>query len=297
MNVPGPSPRTATSPVSGPSPQVLHEQATVLGAVREDIRQTLRVGWLDPAIEAAAQNPAFFTAAWSAVRPNVGKSFLSLARVLRTEAVESVRTWFDTPPVLKGLQDELAEEEVRRIEESAKAGYLAAPKVQVVVHAMYRAARRDRIAGTGREEPPIRRGVPEWQRWMSFHPSPDDARGVLEQSAEAFGTPAPPTPLRLFARWPAALDTLWGSLGRLPGTRPWNETTVRLRRVVLAGIATLPHPVELQWTALKARGFSDDDRVLLQDVLAVWDASMAAQTLAAAAVWVLLGAPDVGVES
>jgi len=283
--------------MSGPPPQVLQEQAAVLGAVREDIRQTLRVGWLDPAIEAAAQNPAFFTAAWSAVRPNVGKSFLALSRALRSEAVESVRTWFDPPLVLKRLEDELAEEEIRRIEQSARAAHLAAPKLQVVVHAMYRAARRDRISGTGREEPPIRRGVPEWQRWMSFQPLQHDGHGVLEQAAEAFGPPVPPMPLRLFARWPAALDSLWDSLARLPGTRPWTETTSRLRRVVLAGITTLPHPVELQWTALKARGVTDDDRVGLQDVLAVWDASMAAQTLAAAAVWVMLGAPEVGVES
>src|SRR6266513_370172 len=80
----------------------------IVSAVKEDIRQTLRSAWIDPALEVAAEHPIFFTAAWSAIRPNVGKSFLTLARSLRTEAVESVRTRFDTPPVLKGLQDELA---------------------------------------------------------------------------------------------------------------------------------------------------------------------------------------------
>ena len=66
----------------GPVPP---DPAVLLGAVREDIRQTLRTGWIDPVLEAAAASPAFLTAAWSAVRPNVSKSFLLLSRAVRTE--------------------------------------------------------------------------------------------------------------------------------------------------------------------------------------------------------------------
>src|SRR5439155_19245361 len=126
------------------------EHAAVMGAVREDIRETLRTAWIDPAIEAAAADPRFFTAAWSAVRPNVGKSFLALARRVRSEAAEAARAWCPG-----GIRDRLATalstEELARLEESARAAHIAAPKAQIVVHAFARAARRDRIPGTARE--------------------------------------------------------------------------------------------------------------------------------------------------
>ena len=66
----------------------------------------------------------------------------------------------------------------------------------------------DRIPGTGREEAPVRRGVPEWQRWMSFQPAPDETWPVLEQATEALGLTGLPAALRLLARWPAVLTGL-----------------------------------------------------------------------------------------
>ena len=63
--------------------------------------------------------------------------------------------------------------------------------------------------------------------------------------------------------------------------------------LVLAGIGTLPHPVELQWAALSERGFGEEDRKRLADVLAAHDAAMPAQTLAAAYLWIVFGAPEI----
>jgi hypothetical protein len=273
------------------------DPAAVVGAVREDIRQTLRCGWVDPALEAAASSPAFFAAAWSAIRPNVGKSFLALSRALRTEAVDAVRTTGITPPDLrKSLQARLSEEELRRAGESARAAHLAAAKVQIVVHALSWASRGESVAGTGQEESPVRRGIPDWQRWMSSQPAPDSAAEVLDEIAREGSFPSPPTPLRLMARWPPALEALSGELRPALATEQWRVSTSRLRRMVLAGISTLPHPVELQWTALKARGFTEEDRQRLAEVLVLHDAAMAGQTLIAAFVWEALGSPEIGVE-
>lgn len=272
------------------------EVAAVLGAVRDDVRQTLRAAWLDPAVEAAAAYPVFFTAAWSAIRPNVGKSFLALARRLRSDAVEILRVGLDLPDLRKRLEGDLSDEEIRRIEESARAAHLTTAKAQIVVHALYRAVRRERIAGTGREEPPVRRGVPEWQRWMSFQPAPQNTRPILDEVMQDLVLPAPPVPLRLLARWPTALATLWDELRPIVRTRAWKAGTSRLRRLVLAGVSTLPHPVELQWTPLKARGFSEDDRLQLVEVLAAHDAAMPSQTLTSAFSWAAFGAPEIGVE-
>ncbi len=273
------------------------DPAVLLGAVREDIRQTLRTGWIDPVLEAAAASPAFLTAAWSAVRPNVSKSFLLLSRAVRTEAGDSARATLSPPDLRRRLHSDLSEEEFRRAEESVRAAHLAMAKVQIVSHILYRAVRRERLAGTGREEPPVRRGVPDWQRWMSFQPAPEESRNVLDHAVALHGLPGPPTPLRLLARWPPALIAVWDELGQVWGAEAWRGGTIRLRRTILAGLRTLPHPVELQWTALLARGFTETDRAGLAEVLASHDASMASQTLAAAFIWLAFGAPEVGVEA
>jgi hypothetical protein len=272
------------------------EVGAVLGAVREDVRQTLRAGWLDPAVEVASAYPVFFTAAWSAIRPNVGKSFLALSKRIRSDAVDALRVGFELPDLRKRVEGELSEEEIRRVEESARAAHLTAAKAQIVVHALYRSVRRERIPGTGREEPPIRRGVPEWQRWMSFQQPPQNVRHILDEVAETMGLSTPPVPFRLLARWPMALAALWDELRPAVVSEAWRGGTTRLRRLVLAGIGTLPHPVELQWTALKARGFTEDDRLQLAQALAAHDKGMSGQTLASAFSWAAFGAPDIGVE-
>jgi hypothetical protein len=267
-----------------------------MAAVKEDIRQTLRLAWIDPALEAIANSPVFFTAAWSAIRPNVGKSFLVLARAIRAEAVQSIRSTVPSADLRKRLEDGRSDEELHRIEDSARAAHLGMAKSQIVVHALYRAARRHRVSGTGGEEPPIRRGVPEWQRWMAFQPPTDGARTILEDALETLAVPSAPIPLQLFARWPDALDALWGELRPHWGSDGWNAASNRLRRMVLAGLSTLPHPIELQWGALRARGFTEDERQELAERLASFDAAMAGQTLAAAYAWTSLGAPDIGSE-
>jgi len=272
------------------------DPAAVMGAVREDIRQTLRAGWIDPAIEAAAADPVFLTAAWSAIRPNVGKSFLTLARSLRAAAAESVLPQRDPRDLWIRLDHQLTSEERERVVECVRAAHLVTAKVQIVVHALHRAVRKDRLGGTGREEASVRRGVPEWQRWMRFQPTPEVARPVLEEAAGMLEVPVSTPPLRLLARWPPVLASLWDELKPVCRTEQFRAGAVRLRRLTLGGVATLPHPIELQWTALRARGLREDDRVRLAELLANHDRSMAAQTLAAAFAWAAFGAPDMGAE-
>jgi len=270
------------------------DAAAMLGAVREDIRQTLRMGWVDPAFEALTPHPAFFTAGWSAVRPNVGRSFLSLVKAMREDAASVARSLVPAPVLRDELQKSLSEEELRRVEEVARAVQLAMPKVQIVVHALYRAARRERIPGMGHEEPPVRRGVPEWQRWMSAQPIPDGAHAVLQESSTFFSIPAPSSPLRLFARWPEVLSAVSKRLESLGRGDAWNGGVMRLRRTVLAGISNLPHPVELQWPALQARGLFEGERDRIVEVLAEQDASMAVQTMMSTCAWLAFGAPHAG---
>jgi hypothetical protein len=285
------------SPLREPFQEGPADPMAVMGAVREDIRQTLRSGWIDPGIEATAAHPVFLTTAWSAIRPNVGRSFLVLTRALRTAADQSVRAATQHLDLVKRLDGQLTGEERLRIEQCVKAAHTATAKAQIVVHALHRAARRDPLSGTGREEAPVRRGVPEWQRWMSFQPAPEAARPVLEEAAGRLDVPASSPPLRLLARWPAVLSALWEELETVCGTDAFRAGAMRLRRLVMAGVAMLPHPIDLQWTALKSRGFSDENRAALTGVLAWHDASMASQTMTAAFAWRAFGAPDIGAET
>ncbi|HEX2090679.1 MAG TPA: hypothetical protein VHI54_12280 [Actinomycetota bacterium] len=274
------------------------DPAVVLAAVRTDVQETLRMAWIDPALDAATASAAFFTAAWSAIRPNVGKSFLNLCRQLRVEAVDVVRSAVDSPPDLrKKLEEQFSDGELRQIEEAATAAYLGTAKTQVVVHALHRAIRGDRIPGTGGEEPPVRRGVPDWQKWLAGQPTPDPALATLEDATAFLGLSSTPSALRLMARWPTVLSSAWAELK--PATRldSWKTGTGKLRRLVLAGVSTLPHPIDLQWTALKARGFREEDRVALADRLATYDVEMPVHTLVASFLWVAFGSPEVGSES
>ncbi len=268
----------------------------VVGAVREDIRQTLRTAWVDPAYEAVAAYPAFFAAAWSAIRPNVGKTFLTLARTLRGEAAEACRSLVNGADLRNRLGADLSEEELRRVEDVSRAAHMAAAKTEIVVHALFRAARRERLGGTGREEAPIRRGIPDWQRWMAAQPVSSTVQGILDRSAEVLGGHAPPTVLRVFARWPIAVAALWDELQQASTAQGWASGAKLLRRGVLGGLAGLPHPIQLQWTALRERGFTEPDRLELVEVLGAADAAMPVQTLASAFTWVSLGAPEIGAE-
>jgi hypothetical protein len=272
------------------------DQTAILGAVREDVRQTLRSGWIDASIEVAAAQPMFFTAAWSAIRPNVGRSFLYLAKALRSEAAAALAAVGHAPDLRKRLNGELGDEELRRIEDAVRASHQVTAKVELVVHALLRAVRRERISGTGREEPPVRRGVPEWQRWMSFQPAPEEAWPVLDDLIDTMALPGQPSSTRLLARWPVALTRVWDELEPLARSTGWPVAAQRVRRMVLAGISSLPHPVELQWTALKERGFSEEDRVALAETLAEHDSAMPQHTLIAAFAWSAFGSPEVGVE-
>jgi hypothetical protein len=274
------------------------DPAVILAAVRSDVQETLRMAWLDPALDAATASPVFFTVAWSAIRPNVGKSFLNLCRMLRAEAVDAVRSAIDSPPNLrKELEEQLSDGELRHIEEAARAAHLGTAKTHIVVHALNRAIRGDRIAGTGGEEPPVRRGVPDWQRWLAVQPTPSPAAATLDEAGAALGLVSTPSALRVMARWPTVLSTAWAELKPVSRRELWKAGTGKLRRMVLAGVSTLPHPIDLQWTALKARGFRDEDRAELSDRMAAYDLEMPVHTLVAAFLWNALGAPEVGSES
>ena len=269
---------------------------TVLGAVRDDVRQTLRCGWIDPVLEAAAAQPVFFTAAWSAIRPNVGKSFLTLAKTVREEAVRSVTAGDGVPDLRRQLEADLGDEEIRRLEDCARAAQQVTAKVQLVAHALLRAVRRDRIGGTGREEPPVRRGVPEWQRWMSFQPSVDGHAPVVDEILTTLRLPAVPASLRLMSRWPTAVTAVWDELGPRVGVDGWATGAAQLRRMVVAGMGSLPHPVDLQWMALKERGFGEEERQQLEEVLVPHEAAMSQHSLMAAFAWRALGGPEIGPE-
>src|SRR5262249_56625834 len=169
-----------------------------------------------------------FAAAWSAIRPNVGKTFLLLARAIRADAADACRAIVGATDLRKRLTPELSEEELRRVEDVSRAAHLASAKTQIVVHALLRAARRERLAGTGREEAPVRRGIPDWQRWMSAQPT-----SVRADGGDHAGI------ARVFARWPTAFAAIEDELERARRTDAWAAGAKLLRRRLLPGAARL----------------------------------------------------------
>src|SRR5438067_13162128 len=96
------------------------EAHALLAVVRDDVRRPLRTAWIDPGIEAAAQWPTFFTTAWSAIRPSVGRSFLILSKALREQAVRAVSSWDGRRDLRDRLRGTLTHEELERVTEAAR---------------------------------------------------------------------------------------------------------------------------------------------------------------------------------
>jgi hypothetical protein len=174
---------------------------------------------------------------------------------------------------------------------AVEAAQFAAARNQIAVQLLTCAARGEAVGGTGEEEPPGRRGTPEWQRWMSA-PYPIALPSVrLDQAVRAMGTPTAPSVLRLLSQWPDVLEETWAALRPMITDDGWNRAADRLRWVVRGGLRRLPHEVSLQWHAMRRRGFSEDDQADLVRVLTPHDRSMPASTLTAAFVWLAFAEP------
>jgi hypothetical protein len=280
---------------AAPSTTVLRtgrpEAPALVDAVRDDIRETLRVAWVHPGIQAAALQPVFLAAAWSSIRPNVGRTFDRLAADVRGAAVQSMRDLTEAPALRARLERTRPQADVDRMVLAVTAAQFAAARNQVAVHLLTCAARGEPAGGTGEEEPPGRRGTPDWQRWMSA-PAPIALPSVrLDQAERALGTPTAPSVLRLLSQWPDALEEVWTALRPIVADEAWGRAATRLRWVVRRGVRRLPHEVSMQWHALRRRGFSEADQAELVRVLSAHDRSMSASTLTTAFVWLACNEP------
>ena len=278
---------------AAPSTKVIgrHSEPALVDAIRDDIRQTLRVAWLHPAIGAAAAQPVFLAAAWSSIRPNVGRTFDLLAADVRAAAARAVRELGETPPLRATLERTHPPADVDRMVAAVTAAHFSGARNQIAVHLLTCAANGEPVGGTGEEETPSRRGTPDWQRWMSA-PHPITLPSIrLDQAERAMGTPTAPSVLRLLAQWPDVLEETWAALRPLVVDDPWKRASARLRSVVHAGLRRLPHEVSLQWHALRRRGFSEADQAELVRVLTAHDRAMPASSLTAAFVWLAFAEP------
>jgi hypothetical protein len=265
--------------------------ALLMGAVREDMRQTLRVAWLPPAVDAAADHPAFLAAAWSTIRPNVGRTYDAVSRGLLAEAVRSLRDMGQVPDVGAALARRRGEPEMRRIRLTAAAAQETAVRTHLAVHLLACAVRGEGTGGTGEEEPPSRRGIPDWQRWITVAREPVPAGAeALDRVRRAMGS-VPPPALRLLAEWPDALTAAWRPLRPLVAGDAWRRAELRLRLATAEGARGLPHRVHLQWHALRRRGFSEGAQADLRRLLVAHERALPATTLTAAFVWLAFGAP------
>jgi len=261
-------------------------------AVLDDMRNTLRMAWVDPALRALASQPVFFTAAWAATRPNLTKSFSSGAERIRALALEAVRGERDW---VVPAHEESGSAGVQRLRRTIQAIHCAAPRVLLVVQAWAIMARRRRLPGTGLEEPPARRGVPSWQDGVLAlsRSLPPESEAILDEATVALDSAFPPPALHAIAPYPHRLESMWRGLNRAPATPRWRQATLSMRRVASEVLRSLPHPMDLQWDVLSRRGLSEDRRQVVADHLTAVASSMPPSVLVAAAVAESYGVADV----
>jgi hypothetical protein len=169
----------------------------------------------------------------------------------------------------------------------------------LVVQAWAGLARRQRISGTGKEESPAKRGVPDWQMGLrAFRESPPDAAvETLGRASSALGTPRSPRSLQAISAWPSFLEAAWEQLAPNVGSEGWREAVAGVRAAGAQALRTLPHPMELQWDALGRRGLSEDRRQAVADELTVMARVMPIDVTISSFLWVAAAVPDIPVES
>jgi hypothetical protein len=235
----------------------------------------------------------FITAAWSATRPNVTKSFTESAARLRKAALAHVQSDLKPPDHRAALEGVLSMEDQDRLVRTVRSLHHGLPKVYLVVQAWARLARRQRIPGTGREEVPARRGIPLWQEGVIVPGSPPgETREAVEAMTARLRLPGPPSSLIAISPLHGYLDMACRDVASVAETEKWNAALVTLRRAVTQGIESFPHPMDLQWDALAARGLSDERREVLADQLRDAAAIMPVNLLIASYLCAALGGPE-----
>jgi hypothetical protein len=242
------------------------------------------MGWVDLAVSSVASQPVFFTAAWSATRPNVTRSFASGAEQIRSVSIDAVREEL-------GMTDALAVDIVtesvdqERLRRTIQAIHCIAPRVLLVIQAWAIMARRQRLPGTGLEEPPAKRGVPGWQEGVLSLPRtvPSESDALLDEATTALNVVFTPPALLAVALSPHRLERVWRGLSGAAKTAEWNQAIMSIRRVAATVLRSLPHPMDLQWDVLARRGLTEDRRQTLADHLAAMAASMPVSVLVASA--------------
>jgi len=280
---------------SPPSARPDRSQEAILAAVLDDVRNTLRVGWVDPSLRTLAFEPTFLSAAWAATRPNVTRSFAAGAERLQREAVEAARRVINPADVSEWTRTELTGLERERLYRTAQALHHSAARVYLVVQAWAVLSRRQVLPGTGKEEPPAKRGIPSWQEGISGLPraiSPE-AEALIDDTTVALGLSTTPSALAASATWPHYLELLTGELRASIASEKWRAAMMGLRRSAAGILTGLPHPMDLQWDVLERKGFTEERRSVVADHLTAATSAMPANAVIAAAIWISLGEPEI----
>jgi hypothetical protein len=288
---------SATIRVAPAEVETIQPPDAVLYAVLDDIRNTLGVAWLDPIFRSIAADPLFVIAAWAATRPNITKSFSESASRLRKTALDHVYQSLDPPDHRPLVHERLRPEDAERLIRTVRALHQGLPKVYLVAQSWARLARRQRIPGTGREEVPARRGIPPWQEGVLVPGSAAaTTRELLEETTKRLDVPSIPSSLLALAPAPAYLSEACEDIVARASTSAWSSGIVSLRRCVTTGIECFPHPMELQWDALAARGLTEERREFLVEELRDAAAVMPVAVLSASFLCAALGGPDAGTD-
>ena len=270
----------------------------ILSAVLDDVRTTLRVAWVDSTLRALADEPIFLSAAWAATRPNVTRSFAAGAERLQREAVEAARRTLALDDRTAWLEERYGAAEREHLLRTAQSLHHGAARVYLVVQTWATLARRQTIAGTRREEAPARRGVPSWQEGLVGvpHTVSEEAEALIDVATIALALNATPSSLQAVAAWPHLLEHVVSEVRGAVSSPEWVQSVNGLRRSAAEILRALPHPMALQWDVLERKGLTEERRLVVADYLTAATASMPANTLISAAVWIGVGAPDLPAE-
>jgi len=217
-----------------------------------DIKESLRVSFVDGLFQAYAADPKFIDHVWRRLRPSMlAPPFVAAARSIAEIADREVETWTISDHAAALHARNYADNDLRKLREIVDLFHCTDPKLLIIANAV-------RIALTG--EPIGGGGVPSAQAHIERDKLVRDYRGVrvpladereaplrvrmtYEEIQRASGLPFVDTGHRAMGAYPDWLDVFWTDAKPLMTSRKRQDLCAALDRAAQSAARQLPYPL------------------------------------------------------
>ena len=220
-----------------------------------DVKESLRVSFVDSMFEAYASNPHFLEYAWRRLRPSMlAAPFVEHARRIGEIAEQGVQSWRVSDHAAALHSRNYAETDLVKLRETAALFHTVLPKLAIIAQALSVALTGEPIGGGGVSHPPARDDRDRPLRdFRGLHvqiaderESPLRVRTAFEELQRATGVGFVSTTHRAMGSFPDWLDVFLADARPLASDARRRELCARIDRAARDAARQLPYPLLIQ---------------------------------------------------